>query len=56
MSRNIHKYIYKHRRDVRVDNLNNALLQHISESNHNFDFNAATMLAYIHNKRLRQIF
>ena len=28
----------------------------ISKTDHNFDFNAATMLAYIHNKRLRRIF
>ena len=55
-SRNIHKYVYEHRRDIRIGNLNNSLLQHISKSDHNFDFNAATMLAYIHNKRLRQIF
>ena len=40
---------------IRVDNLTNAFLQHISKFDH-FDFNAATMLAYIHNKRLRSIF
>ena len=56
MSRNINKCLYKHRREIRVGNLNNALLQYISKSNHNFDFGAATMLAYIHNKRLRWIF
>ena len=32
------------------------LIMHISKSDSNFDFNAATMLVYIHNKRLRQIF
>ena len=53
MLRNIHKHIYEHRKDIRVDNLNNALLQHIFKSDYNFDFNAATLLAYIHNKRLR---
>ena len=54
-SRNIHKRIYEYKRDIRVGNLN-ALLQHISKFDHNFDFNAATMLAYIHNKSLKQIF
>ena len=46
----------EHKRDMRIDNLNNALFQHISQSNHNFDFNSAKMLIYIHNKRVRQIF
>ena len=56
MLRNIHKHLYKHKRNIRVGNLNIALLQHISKSDHNFDLNATTMLAYIHNKSLRQIF
>ena len=41
---------------IRLDNSNNALFLHISKTNHNFNFNVATMLAHIHNKRLRQIF
>ena len=31
-------------------------IEEILESDHHLDCNAATMLAYIHNKRLRQIF
>ena len=42
--------------DIKVGNLNNALLQHIFKSDHNFDFNAAVMLAFVNNKRLRRIF
>ena len=47
--------MYEHRRDIRISNLSNVLLQHVSKTDHNFDFNAATMLACIHNKRSRQI-
>ena len=54
-SRNLHARIKEHKRDIRIGNLNNALLQSISQSNHNFDFNSAKMLIYI-NKRLRRIF
>ncbi len=50
------KCLYEHKRDIRLGNFNNALFLHISEINHNFNFDAATMLAHIHNKRLRQIF
>ena len=53
---NIHKRLYKHRREIRVGNLNNTFLKNIFESYNNFSFNATTMLAYIHNKRLRRIF
>ena len=56
MARNIHKHIYEYKRDIRLGNLNNALFSHISKTDHNFDFNAATMFAHIHNKRMRQIF
>ena len=42
--------------DIRIGNLNNAFLQHISQSNHNFNFNSAKMLIDIHNKRPRRIF
>ena len=55
-SRNLHVRLKEHKRDVRIGNLNNALFQHISQSNHNFDFNSAKMLISIHNKRLRRIF
>ena len=53
--RNIHVSYNEHRRDSRVGKLDNALLLHISKSNRNFDFNTAIVLAYIHNKRPRQI-
>ena len=52
---NLHIHLKEHKRDIRISNLNNALFQHISQSNHNFDFNSAKMLMYIHNKRLRRI-
>ena len=39
-----------------IGNLNNALFLHISQSKHNFDFNSAKMLIYIHNKSLWRIF
>ena len=48
MMGNIHKCIYEHKRDIRLGNLTNALFLHMSKNNHNFDFNAATMLAHIH--------
>ena len=56
ISWNPHVCLKEHKRDIRIGNLNNALFQHISQSNHNFDFNSAKMLIYIHNKRLRRIF
>ena len=52
--RNFHKHM--NIRDIRLSNLNNALFLHISKTDHNFDFNAATMFVHIHNRRLRQIF
>ena len=55
-SRNIRKRLFAHRRDIRVGYLNNALLQHISESGHNFVFNAASIIATIPNKRSRRDF
>ena len=55
-SRNLHVRSKEHKRDLRIGNLNNALFQHISQSNHNFDFNSAKMLICIHLKRLRRIF
>ena len=45
----------KNRKETRFANLKNALFQHISQSNHKFDFNFAKILIYIHNKRLRRI-
>ena len=47
---------YMNTEEISVGNLNNALLQHISKSDHNFDFNAAIMLAYIHNKKIETNF
>ena len=55
-SRQLQVRLKKHKRDIRIGYLNNALFQRISQSNHNFDFNSAKMLIYIHNKRLRRIF
>ena len=52
-SRNIHACLKEHKKDIRVVNLSNALLQYISQSNHNFNFSSAKMLIYIHFKRLR---
>ena len=49
-------YVKEHKRDIRIGNSNDALFLHISQSNHNFDFNSAKMLTYIHNKNLRRIF
>ena len=40
-SRKFHVLLKEHKRDMRIGNLNNALFQHISQSNHNFDFNSA---------------
>ena len=55
-SRNFHVHLKEHKRDIRIGNSNNALFLHISQHNHNFDFNSAKMLTYIHNKNLRRIF
>ena len=53
---NFHICLKEHKRDIRIGNLNNVLFQHNSHSNHNFNFNSAKMLIYIHNKRPRRIF
>ena len=45
-SRNINKHLYEHKRNIRLGNLYNALFLHISKTDHNFDFNAATMFAH----------
>ena len=37
---NLHIRMKEHKRDIIVGNLNNVLLQHISQSDHNFDFNS----------------
>ena len=55
-SRNLHIRLKEHKKDIRIGNSNNALLLHISQHNHNIDFNSAKMLPYIHNKNLRRIF
>ena len=55
-SRNLHVRLKEHKRDIRIGNSNNALFLHISQHNHNFDFNSAKMLTYIHDKNLRRIF
>ena len=53
---NLHVCLKEHKRDIRSGSLNNALFQHISQTNHNFDFISAKMLIYIHNKSRRRIF
>ena len=55
-SRNLHIRLKEHKRDIRIGNSNNALFLHISQHNHNIDFNSAKMLTYINNKNLRRIF
>ena len=55
-SQNLHIRLKEHKRDIRIGKLNNALFQHISQFNHNFDFNSVKMLIYIQDKWLRQIF
>ena len=47
---------YEYKRDNRLGNSHNAVFLQISKTNHNFNFNTATMLSHIHNKRLREIF
>ena len=48
---NFHVCLKEHKRDIRIGHVNNALVQHISLSNPNFEFNSAKMLIYIHKKR-----
>ena len=55
-SRNLNVRLKEHKRDIRIGNLNNTLFLHISQSNHNFDFNSAKRLIYLHDKSLRRIF
>ena len=40
-SRKLHMCLKEQKRDKRIGNLNDALFLHISQSNHNFDFNSA---------------
>ena len=47
---NFNKYLYEHKRDIRLGNIYNALFLHISETDHNFDFNAAMRLTDIYKK------
>ena len=56
ISRNLHVRLKEHKRDMWIGNSKNALFLHISQHNHNFDFNSAKMVTYIHNKNLRRIF
>ena len=55
-SGNLHIRLKEHKRDIRIGNLDNAIFQHIFQSNPNFDLNPAKILIYIHNKRQRRIF
>ena len=50
--RNLRKRLYAYK----CGNSNNAPFQHVAKIKHYFNFNAATMLAHIHNNRFRQIF
>ena len=45
----------EHKGDIRIGNLNNALFQHVSQSNHNSDFDSAKMVIYNHSTKLRRI-
>ena len=42
--RNVHVHLKEHKRNIRIGNLNNALLQRFSQSNHNFNSNSAKTL------------
>ena len=53
MSQKLQVRLKEYKREIRVGNVNNELLQHISQSDHNFDFNFVKMLIHIHNKRLK---
>ena len=55
-ARSVHESIYEHKRDIRLGNLNKVHFLHISKTDNNIEFNAATILAHIHNDKLRQIF
>ena len=55
-SRKLHVRLTELKRDIRIGNFNNALFQHIPQSNHNFHFNSTKLLIYIHIKSLRRIF
>ena len=48
-SRNLHVRLKEHKRDVKFGNLNNALFQNNSQSNH--DFYSTKMPIYIQNKK-----
>ena len=49
------KRLYEHKRDITLGNFNDALFLHMIKTNHNFNFNAAAMLAHIHNKFLKLV-
>ena len=53
---NIYKRLFEHKRDLRLGHLKNAFFLHISKIDYHLYFNAAMMLAHIHNRILRQIF
>ena len=40
----LHIRLKEHKSGIKIVNLNNALFQHISQSNHNFDFSFVKML------------
>ena len=46
----IDKWIYEHRKDFKRANINNSLIKHNLETNHNFNFKDSKMLVYIHKK------
>ena len=51
IARNINKLLSEPKRNIRLGNLNNALFLLLSETDHNFDSNAAMVLAPVHNNR-----
>ena len=47
----INTQIYEHRRDLKRADLNNDLVKHNLETNHNFNFKDPKMLVYIYSKK-----
>ena len=50
-----HKRIYGHIRDSTKGNINNGLVKHNLEINHNLNFQNSLILVYIHNEKRRKI-
>ena len=52
----LNKRIYEHTRDLKRGNINNGLIKHNLETNHNFNFKDSKILVYICNKKCWKIF